>query len=176
MQLLVPQAILERLRAELRQGGRYEIGGLLMGEHVADGVFRIVDLSIQRAGGSVACFVRDPAEHKSQLDEFFQRHGRDYARFNYLGEWHSHPLFEPRPSIEDVRTMQSIVDDPAVGVNFLVLLIARLGWRAQLQLSACAFSPDSGPLEVGVGVEWAAERRPRVSLLQRIYRLFKGSA
>jgi len=53
-----------------------------MGEHITEGVFRVVDLSIQRSGGSVACFVRDPADHQSQLDAFFEKHGRNYTRFN----------------------------------------------------------------------------------------------
>ena len=82
MQLLVPHAILKRLLAEPRRSGRREIGGLLMGEHITEGVFRVVDLSIQRSGGSVACFVRDPADHQSQLDAFFEKHGRNYTRFN----------------------------------------------------------------------------------------------
>lgn len=172
MQLLVPQAILERLLVELRRGGRREIGGLLMGEHVAESVFRVVDLSIQRSGGSVACFVRDPADHQSQLDLFFRNHGQDYTRFNYLGEWHSHPLFTPSPSPTDVETMQSIVEDRAVGANFLILMIVRLGWRRQLQLSATAFARQSAPVAVVVGVEWVTDAPEGMPLLQRIRHFF----
>jgi integrative and conjugative element protein (TIGR02256 family) len=126
MQLLLTPKILKRLRRELRRAGEQEIGGLLMGEHVRDEIFRVTEISVQRAGGSEACFIRDPANHKTQLEKFFADTGADYSRFNYLGEWHSHPTVEAVPSSTDVRTMQSLVSDPAVGVNFLVLLVARL--------------------------------------------------
>jgi [CysO sulfur-carrier protein]-S-L-cysteine hydrolase len=174
MRLLIPLAQVERLRAELRRGGRYEIGGILMGEHVADDVFRLADLSIQRSGGSVACFVRNPADHKIQLEAFFERHGRDYSRFNYLGEWHSHPMFRPSPSDVDVETMQSIVSDPIVGANFVVLMIVRLGWRGHLELSAAAFVPHSGPLAVDVGVEGLGRSAVRETLFKRLYRFIAG--
>jgi integrative and conjugative element protein (TIGR02256 family) len=95
-----------------------------MGEHIGDELFRVVEISVQRSGGTAACFIRHPNEHKAQLERFFAQTGNDYARFNYLGEWHSHPSFEPAPSETDVCTMQSIVEDPEVGVNFLVLLCA----------------------------------------------------
>ena len=98
MHLLLTPKILKRLRRELRRAGEREIGGLLMGEHVLDEMFRVTEISVQRAGGSEACFVRDPASHKTQLEKFFADTGADYSRFNYLGEWHSHPTFEAVPS------------------------------------------------------------------------------
>ncbi|MGO9083663.1 MAG: Mov34/MPN/PAD-1 family protein [Candidatus Sulfotelmatobacter sp.] len=153
MQLLLTPKILKRLRRELRRAGEREIGGLLMGEHVHDEVFRVVDLSVQRAGGTEACFIRDPANHKAQLDKFFARTGGDYTRFNYLGEWHSHPTFEALPSPKDIRTMQSLVSDPAVGVNFLVLLVARLSIEKQIEATAMAFTPVASPTIIPISAE-----------------------
>src|SRR5258707_14116421 len=82
MQLLLPPQIIKRLHRELRRAGRKEIGGLLMGEHVRDEIFRLVDISVQRSGGSQACFIRNPADHQAQLQEFFGRTAEDYRRFN----------------------------------------------------------------------------------------------
>lgn len=153
MQLLLTHTILERLRRELRRAGEREIGGLLMGEHVRDEVFRVVDLSVQRAGGTEACFIRDPARHKAQLDSFFARTGGDYTRFNYLGEWHSHPTFDALPSSKDIGTMQSLVSEPAVGVNFLVLLVARLSIEKQIEATATVFTPTASPAAVPISAE-----------------------
>ena len=50
MQLLLPARILKRIRRELKSSGAQEIGGLLMGEHVREDVFRVVDISVQRYG------------------------------------------------------------------------------------------------------------------------------
>src|ERR1700729_1486608 len=114
MQLLLPSPILKRLGRELRHAGRKETGGLLMGEHLHDDVFRVVDMTVQHSPGSEVCFVRDPGDHRLQLQEFFARTSENYSRFNYLGEWHSHPNFETRPSSTDMATMRSLVEDPAV--------------------------------------------------------------
>jgi [CysO sulfur-carrier protein]-S-L-cysteine hydrolase len=119
-----------------------------MGEHVRDELFRIVDISVQRSGGSAACFTRDPAQHEATLQAFFARTGGNFTRFNYLGEWHSHPTFEPVPSTVDVATMQALVEDSAVGVNFLVLLVVRLAASRTIEGSATVFRPQMPPASV----------------------------
>jgi len=170
MQLLLTPEILKRLRRELRRAGGKEIGGLLMGEHVRDEVFRVVDISVQRAGGSEACFIRDPASHKTQLDEFFARTARDYSKFNYLGEWHSHPSFDPVPSSTDVQTMHSLVSDPGVGVNFLVLLVARLSERKQIEATATAFRPAARPMVIPIETEIPSQSGKE----RKLYRWLRG--
>jgi integrative and conjugative element protein (TIGR02256 family) len=145
MKILLPCQVTETLREELRRAGRREIGGVLVGEHVDGETFRIVDISVQRSGGSLAHFVRDPAQHREFLDAFFEKTGHDYRRFNYFGEWHSHPMSRPLPSITDCETMTRIVADPDVGTNFAVLLVVRLHPWFGLQLSTTAFRPGASP-------------------------------
>jgi hypothetical protein len=128
-----------------------------MGEHVRDEIFRVAEISVQRAGGSEACFIRDPASHKTQLEKFFADTGADYSRFNYLGEWHSHPTFEAVPSPTDIRTMQSLVSDPAVGVNFLVLLVVRFSIERQIEATAMAFRPGAPPMVVPISTEASSQ-------------------
>ena len=94
MKILLAPPIVKRLRRELRRAGNREIGGLLMGEDLGNGDFRVVEISVQRSGGTEACFIRNPEDHQTELDTFFARTGNDYSRFNYLGEWHSHPSFK----------------------------------------------------------------------------------
>jgi [CysO sulfur-carrier protein]-S-L-cysteine hydrolase len=136
------------------------MGGVLVGESLGGDVFRLIDISFQESGGTVVHFVRDPAHHKAFLAEFFARTGNDYRKFNYIGEWHSHPGFEPLPSGEDLATMFELVEDPAVGVNFAILIIARLLRWNRLQISATLFRPGTMPESIAVKVEgdeaWAA--------------------
>lgn len=165
MNLLFPDNVLKRLRHELRKARAREIGGVLVGEHIADDTFRIVDLSVQVTGGTAAHFVRDPVHHEVFLAKFFRKTGNEYERFNYIGEWHSHPSFEPVPSGEDVSTMTSLVYDPAVGVNFAVLIIARLRTRAHLQLSATLFQRGANPRAINVTLEDGGKRQPLVHWL-----------
>ena len=153
MQILLSRPVVKKIRRELRRSGRREIGGLLMGEHVQEDIFSVVEISVQRKGGSPIHFVRQPKEHQTQLDRFFVRTGADYQRFNYLGEWHSHPGFETSPSCTDICTMQSIVDDPAVGANFLVLMIPKLGNTDALDLMAVVVRRGGDPFNATVSVE-----------------------
>lgn len=160
MRLLLSTPIIRRLQRELRSAGRQEIGGLLMGEHLQGDQFRVTHITVQHTGGTTACFIRDPHEHQIELDRFFEQTGSDYKRFNYLGEWHSHPSFAPVPSETDVETMQSIVSDNSVGANFLVLLIVKLDGRHTLQISATAFRPKMP--NVAVPVECQAKESSKL--------------
>lgn len=153
MKVILPHEVVKRLTAELKRAGVREIGGVLVGEHVGDETFRIADLSVQRSGGSATHFVRDVDHSSIFLKEFFARTGHEYGRFNYLGEWHSHPSFEPLPSAKDLTAMRDIVEDPNVGTNFAVLLILTLAKRSAIHLSATAFRAHALPLSVEVEAE-----------------------
>lgn len=163
MRILLPDAVTGLWRAELRRAGRREIGGVLLGEALADGSFRVVEASVQREGGDAGSFVRDPAHHARAIADFFERTGHDYARFNYLGEWHSHPSFSTRPSADDARAMEELVADPRVGAAFACLLIVRLTLFRRLDVGSYVFSPGS-PMVSATTVREASRRAgPRPS-------------
>lgn len=173
MQLILPDAVASKIVKALASAKHQEIGGVVVGEHLEDETFRITDVSIQTAYGTRTRFERDPVYHADFLAKFFERTGEEYTRFNYLGEWHSHPSFEPIPSRDDVTTMQSIVDDPAVGVNFAVLLIVRKDPQSKLLLSATVFSDLLAPRRIGVAGEagpYQSKRRRRFAEAVRVLR------
>lgn len=145
MRIRVPALVIEKLGRELRAARGREIGGVLVAERLGGDEFLITDLSVQRSGGSSLSFERDPVEHQAFLADFFHRTGYNYERFNYFGEWHSHPSVEALPSLKDILSMQEIVMDPAVNASFAVLLIARKRRFRSLDLSATEFRPDRLP-------------------------------
>lgn len=145
MQLLLPPEIVDRMEAALAEAGRREIGGILMGEHVGPDTFRVKDLTIQRKGGTFATFVRIVRNILGPLQAFFRASGHDYIRFNYLGEWHSHHSFPLSPSTTDHRSMISLIDDPQLGANFVVLLLAKLGDHAALDCAVFIYLPKAQP-------------------------------
>jgi proteasome lid subunit RPN8/RPN11 len=145
IQLQLHPDLVEKLSRELRLAGDREIGGVLVGEHLGEASFRIVDLSVQRAGGTPACFIRRPEQHARFLNAFFARTGEAFERFNYLGEWHSHPTFKTEPSRVDLQQMQEIVSAGPKAPLFAVLMVVRLGDAGKLQLSALAFRPHQPP-------------------------------
>lgn len=157
MQILLPINIVEMIASELKREGKRETGGLLFAEHIGGTTFTIVEATVQKNSGTPVEFVRDPAQHQAQLEAFFARTGDECTRFNYFGEWHSHPTFEPVPSGQDLRTMRAILEDPETGVSFLVLMICRLTSERGLSLSATvcegngAYHPASVFIQVPPG-------------------------
>jgi len=148
MKLLLPDAIENQMKRELRAAGRREIGGVLLGEFVRPGVFRVAEITVQRAGGTSSSFVRIPRLHVEAIKAFFERTGHRYERFNYLGEWHSHPSYPTRPSGSDVRAMEEILRNPMMAVNFAVLSIVKISATAEFEVSSYAFVRDTRFAEI----------------------------
>src|SRR5258705_10877631 len=111
MRIELTHDIETRLRTSLRRAHDREIGGMLFAEPLQPSHFRIIDFSLDSFSGSHTTFRRDPQTHQNMLDEFFRHTGRDFRRFNYLGEWHSHPSFSVQPSPQDLMTMTDIVEN-----------------------------------------------------------------
>lgn len=139
--LLLPTDLSDRIKAALRKAGHREIGGILMAEHVGVDTFSLTDLTIHRRG-TIASFVRRIEEALGFLRAFFHRTNHDYTKFNYIGEWHSHPCFEPEPSLKDDASMQEIVGDATIGANFVVLLIVKLSPEGGLLTSIYSYLPN----------------------------------
>ncbi len=112
-----------------------------MAEHVGPAEFVVRRLTVQ-GGGRFASFVRSARSALTSLTEYFRQSDFDYTRFNYLGEWHSHPSFSVQPSSIDHASMRGIVTDVNVGANFVVLLIFRLAGRKALEGSAHTYLLD----------------------------------
>jgi proteasome lid subunit RPN8/RPN11 len=151
MRLEIETHHLHRLVAELRRAGAREIGGVLVGEHVGGDDFRLVDLSVQRRGGGHAHFNRDPVQAARFVNAAIERAGGDATRINYVGEWHSHPLFSASPSTTDVNQMQAIVEDPDGVATFGVLIVVSARPNG-LEMSATLFRPGLSREPVDVAV------------------------
>lgn len=139
--LILPRPIQDTIRAALLKAGRREIGGILMAEHVGPNAFEVKDLTVHRRG-TVFNFIRAVEDAIGRLRAFFERAEHDYTRFNYIGEWHSHPSFAPFPSPRDDASMREIVEDPTVGANFVVLLIVKLESPHEMATSVHTYLPD----------------------------------
>lgn len=142
LMLKLPHEVLQTLLRELQAADSQEIGGILMGEQLAPGRFRVTEISVQRHSGWIARFIRSARDALEALQRFFERSGHRYAHFNYLGEWHSHPSFAPTPSASDHASMLEIASDPKTGANFVVLLIVKLNRAKQLVGSVTVYLPD----------------------------------
>jgi [CysO sulfur-carrier protein]-S-L-cysteine hydrolase len=159
MKLLLPDTVENLLKRELRAAGRREIGGVLLGELVGPGVFRVAEITVQRTGGTSSTFVRIPRLHAEAIQAFFRRTGYRYERFNYLGEWHSHPSYPTRPSASDLRAMEEILCNPAMAVNFAVLSIVKIPAASSFEISSYAFVPETRYAEIATVSDQTSKKK-----------------
>lgn len=141
--LTLPPDIQSQLKDGLLRAGNRECGGILMGEHVGANHFIVRHMTLQRKG-TFASFVREIREAVAGLRKFFIHTEYNYKRFNYVGEWHSHPSFAPEPSWKDHETMHELVTDPGGNATFLVLVIVKLNALNSLEGSVHTYLPDGG--------------------------------
>jgi [CysO sulfur-carrier protein]-S-L-cysteine hydrolase len=149
VKLRLPPEQINHVMEALQRAGLNETGGQLYGEQLSPSHFRVTAITVQRRMGTVAQFVVDMVQAAKDALRFFDRTNHKYDRFNYIGEWHSHPMFAIRPSSTDVDAMRSIVEDRAFKGNFAVLMIVRLEGET-LGTGAWVFATDGreGPVTV----------------------------
>jgi proteasome lid subunit RPN8/RPN11 len=152
VRLSLPRDQADRLIRALGRARRKEIGGQLFGELIAPSYFRATEITVQALSGSIARFVVDVMQAVRDAARFYDRTRHCYTRFNYIGEWHSHPSFELRPSETDLATMQALVADPEFRGTFAVLMIVRLDGQA-LQGKSWVFDPAGRKDDVELEIE-----------------------
>lgn len=135
IQVVIPNKIARQINRALLTAGPFKTGGIMLGEHIGRDCFRISEITVQEEYGTENSFTRRVDEIREKSYAFFRRNGMNCRRFNYLGEWHSHPNSNLEPSLRDELTMMEIVSDRTVGANFAVLMIVKLADR---QLAAAA--------------------------------------
>ena len=139
----LPPVAASIIRSACRHAGNREIGGVLLAEHVGPRKYVVREATVDKRG-FFASFVRSVRHALDRLEDFFRRTDHAYSRFNYLGEWHSHPHFKLMPSGPDDSAMLDIVTDPSTNARFAVLMIVRLNSNGELEVAAWAYFPDSG--------------------------------
>ena len=85
-------------------------------------------------------FCRDLAHAVRLSDEAYARDGSVW-----VGEWHTHPGSQVRPSRRDLRTYRGFLEDPALGFEHFgsIILTSEDGWRS-VRCTAWAISLPLG--------------------------------
>ncbi|MEJ6389782.1 Mov34/MPN/PAD-1 family protein [Gymnodinialimonas ulvae] len=151
LSLKIPSHQMAKMRTCLQKGGLREIGGWLVAEQLAPSDFELVGFTVDLEAGTYDRFASLLRKHDEKLDQILSENTSRSGRVDYLGEWHSHPTFQPIPSDIDVATMTKMVEDN--GPSFAVLLIVRLMHSASIQATLTTFqrglSPKQGRMTTG---------------------------
>lgn len=139
---IAPDALARMLAFRQSRKRAPEAGGVLVGRHLHAGGHVIVDAVTQPMSGDVATrcsFHRSREPHQRAIDEAWSRSG---GRSVYLGEWHTHPEPDPRPSSVDLGDWRRRLRDDEVEAPYLFFAIVGLEQVSVWE----GFRPD-GPLQ-----------------------------
>ncbi|MDT2815254.1 Mov34/MPN/PAD-1 family protein [Vagococcus carniphilus] len=140
LKIIIPSNIKILIKEQLISNGENEIGGTLLAEKIGNNSFKIKELTTQKRSGTKVFFVREWTIGLNRyFHNFFKRTNHEYSRFNYIGEWHSHPLFEVHPSQTDISTMNDLINFKIPDANFLILLIVKLDSNQEIEASVTCF-------------------------------------
>lgn len=154
MKLRIPAKIVEKRIDDLKRARSREIGGILFGEQLDEGEFRVVEMTRQCFwGGTATTFRRRGRGARRAVLALHKKYGGDPQRFNYLGEWHSHPNDPVLPSPRDELTMYQLLADQRDAVNFLVLMILGLRGGFELEMGATAYLSTGQKVPCEVEIE-----------------------
>lgn len=116
--IIFNESHLEVIEKEILSFGTVETGGVLMGCITDDGItVEAISGPGPKAIHENFYFRADP----NYIDMFIDMsYANSQGKWEYLGEWHTHPQTTPEPSIKDLISLEEIAESSD---NFAILLI-----------------------------------------------------
>lgn len=131
--LFASESVIATIRRESERFQFRETGGVLFGYQTEDADFVVTNATGPGpdARHRRSSFEPDTAYCQAQLNAI---HKATNGIISYIGEWHTHPLGDTKPSRQDLRSMLELANDPSTQQPSPLLWIFRpkrkvLGWR-----------------------------------------------
>lgn len=137
----VPIAIHTMMEKQVMESAEKETGGVLIGYFTDDRIAVVVEASDAgpKAESSVNGFSRDVEYTQRWLE---QRVTESEGKIEYIGEWHSHPSEDTRPSSIDTTSLTEIANSPNYLCRTPVMVIMGYAEGQVAKSSAYSFAPN----------------------------------
>lgn len=122
MTIVIPKEISELLKKELDFMGQNETKGSFFAERIDNDLFEVNEIYFSKKRGTfsfIKMIIGD--EYKKFQKKYHEKYSFDYEKYNYIGDWHSHPSFSCFPSTYDKK--EAIDDFKKSNANFIVQFI-----------------------------------------------------
>lgn len=125
MKIIVREEIANKLYKILKKAGSKEIKGACFAKFIENETYEIEEIYVSPIiGNSEFSNLIIDLKYKKFENQYFKKKLFDYENHNYIGDWHSHPLFDCRPSNYDIDELKEEVDKS--NANFLIQLIIKI--------------------------------------------------
>lgn len=124
MRIIVPKEVTNKILPTILEAGSLETKGALFARYVSLDCYEIEDVYISKIKGT-NFFSNLIINHSYRKFEkrYYKKFKYDYENHNYIGDWHSHPLFECNPSSYDISEAFDELNNS--NANFLIQLILK---------------------------------------------------
>lgn len=125
MKIILTKEVSRKIKEKLLSSGLLESKGACFAHYVDKNHYEVIDTFISDyKGTSTFTKLLINRRYKRFEKEFYKKHKYDYKNYNYIGDWHSHPLFECVPSNYDICEAKNELDNS--NGNFLIQIIVKL--------------------------------------------------
>lgn len=125
MTIEIPKPISELLKRELEVMNQNETRGSFFAERVNGALFKVNDVYFSKKRGTfsfIKMLIGD--EYKKFQKNYHKKYFFEYEKYNYIGDWHSHPSFSCLPSSYDIA--EAIDDFKKSNANFIIQIIIKI--------------------------------------------------
>lgn len=122
MKIILPEKIIKQISDAVIKNYPNETKGALFAKRISDELYEIEETYVEPKRGK-RFFVKLFAnyQYKKFQDDYHKKYKNDYLNHNYIGDWHSHPKLECKPSSYDIS--EGFDDLNKSNANFLIQLI-----------------------------------------------------
>lgn len=122
LKIALPEIVFGKIKQHVKKHYPNECGGVFVGKIIVDENKAIIEkIMIPKSLRSTPVyFLRLSGFINKWLIRIFHQ---SEGELLYLGEWHSHPNGEPKPSSKDFQTMKRIAENENVRIQTPLLLI-----------------------------------------------------
>ncbi len=125
MEIIIPKKISLILIKQISKHSPLETKGALFAEDLGNDTFKIDEVYLEPKPGTttfVKLYINQ--EYLSFQKNYHKFRKNNFSKYNYIGDWHSHPLFECLPSSYDVSEVEE--DIKKSNAIFLVQIILKV--------------------------------------------------
>lgn len=99
--------------------GCKEAGGFLFTSDLYNDPILVEDISISspKDKRTLTRFIPNKEAAQETINDMFDR------GFHYIGDWHTHPQYIPKPSWTDIRTIKDVFKKSKHGLSYILMLV-----------------------------------------------------
>ncbi len=121
--VVIPFKCLKKIFKYAKKNIPNEIGGTLVGKYSSDGKTAFIEgvlVAKQVEKQGLTFFVRPSDKKDKSLETVYKK---SKGNIHYVGEWHTHPYSQPKPSSQDESTLIDLVKQNSVKTDKPIMII-----------------------------------------------------